>query len=317
MPTISFQSPAVLICLAAVPLLWLIWRRACARGRQVEQRFRGGREFSAAGTRQGIARHLALALLITGLAGPTGLGPHGSGTAAVPVVFVLDVSPSMAAPDGAPDRLSAGRAAIRALCALLPDARAALVAGGGDAAVVCPPTADRDAFLAILAQATTGWMPAGTCLRPALQAACGVVEREAGGAVVVLVSDGEDHGPSPQGLLRRMRRAGAVVHTIVVGSAAGVLLPSMPPGEAASPPGEATSPPVTRARPEAMAAWARAGGGRAWAAAGALPTRADRVVPRAVRLAAARRDGRAVDLGGWLYLAAALLLVAGWLRDGG
>jgi len=40
-------------------------------------------------------------------------------------------------------------------------------------------------------------------------------------------------------------------------------------------------------------------------------------VPRAVRLAAARRDGRATDLGGWLYLAAAVLLVAGWLRDGG
>ena len=303
MPSVSFQSPAVLLCLIAVPPLWFAWRRACARARGIEEQFRGPdcTTASSANLRRGVARLLALALLIVGLAGPACVGASSGGLAGVPVVFVLDVSPSMAAPDGAPDRMALARAAVRDLCALLPNARIALVAGGGEAAVVCPPTEDRDAFLAILDQAGTDWMPAGTHLLPALAAARGVLAREGGAAAVVLVSDGEDHGPSPEAAIRDMRRAGAVVHTVTVGSADGVRLPLAVPAEA-------DALPVTRARPEAMAAWARLGGGHAWSAPARLPALADSIVPRSVELAAARRDGRLRELGAWLYAAAALLL---------
>jgi hypothetical protein len=304
MPSLSFQTPAVLLCLAVVPLFWLAWRHACARARRVEEQFRDPDRLVAApaNVRRGLLRHAALTLLIVGLAGPAWIGAGSGFPGGAPVVFVLDVSPSMAAPDAAPDRLAVARLAIRYLCLLLPDAPVALVAAGGDAAVVCPPTADRDAFLAILDQASTGWMPAGTDLSSALEAARRIVTRE-GGAAVVLVSDGENHGPSPEGAIAAIRQAGGVVHTIVVGSAAGVRL-------SLAVPAETGQTPLTQARPEAMAAWARLGGGRAWRAPDGLPGRGDLVIPRPVQTAAARKEGRLADLSPWLYAVAALLLAA-------
>jgi len=296
MPSVSFQSPTVLLGLGLVPLLWLAWGQAARQARRIGEHYGGPKSLSGNPLR-GAARLLALVLLIAGTAGPGYLGAGVDARAGTPVVFVLDVSASMEARDAVPDRLAAGRAAVRDLCALVPDACAALVAGGEAAAVVCPPTDDRRAFLAILDQAAVGWMPAGTCVAAGLEAALPLVERE--GGAVILVSDGEDHGPAPDEGLEALRRAGAVVHTVTVGTPVGARV------DRATPAGG--DPPLSRARPQAMAEWARSGGGRAWTAPGGLPARADLVVPPGLRWEAARRRGVLVDLSPWLYAGAALL----------
>lgn len=311
MPTVTFQRPAALIGLAALPFLWLLWSRACRVVRRF-QHLSGGPASAAepdrtstagANAARGALRLAALASLIVGLADPAAFAPGALSPASVPVVFVLDVSASMEARDVEPDRLAAAREAIAHLCSLVPAGRTALVALAQDAAVVCPLTADRAAFLDLLAQARTDWTGAGgTRLLPALRKARDLIIRDGGAGVVVLLSDGENHGESPHRILEQMRRDGIALHTVVVGSREGMKLEGRP--------AEGV---ITRAQPEQMAAWAAGGGGRAWAVTPrgkSLPMQAEELVARGAVRAAALQAGAGRPLSPYLYLLAAILLIA-------
>jgi hypothetical protein len=298
---VYLQRPAVLFGLAAVPPLALLWRRACRGAAEVVEAVGGDASRRANSARGGI-RLAALCALLVGLAGPVVGGPGGMSPAAAPVVFVLDLSRSMAATDLEPDRLAQARLAGRALCDLLPQSRTALITAAQDAVMVCPPTHDRPSFLSLLERTRTDWLGGGgTQLAPALELAGEVIERDGGPGVVVLLSDGEDHGPDPTAEVRRMREAGTLTHTVVIGSSEGVALRGV----------FLDGPVMTAARPQPMAEWAEAGGGRAWSIGpdGArLPDSPNSVVPRRTARAAARRSGAARDVSSVFYLVAALLL---------
>jgi len=316
MPTLQLQHPAVLAALALVPALGLLWRRACRRAGDSRQSLPGGRDqgrqrrLRRADALRGVLRIGALGAVILGLAGPETfrLGAFSSAhLERVPVVFVLDVSASMNATDIRPDRLASAREAVARICSLLPGGRVGMVAVAEDAAVACPPTADTGAFLDILSQIRTNWIgTGGTRLSAGVEKARSLIAVDGGGGVMVIVSDGEDHGDPLDPLLRQMRRHGVTTDTLVVGSPEGTTLEALPVAGT-------SEPVITRANPELMATWAAEGGGRAWKVTPvdrSLPSKAVDVVSRAALKQAAREAGDAAFLAPYFYVLAAALLLA-------
>lgn len=116
----------------------------------------------------------------------------GEGSA---VVFVLDVSPSMAARDiGSATRLETALAQIRSFVSKRPGDSVALVALGSEAALLVPPTTDHPTFFSRLDSLKIGEMGEGTALGLGLAvAAVHLIERHSLHASVVLFTDGENN----------------------------------------------------------------------------------------------------------------------------
>ena len=111
------------------------------------------------------------------------------------IVFVLDVSPSMAARDiGQDTRLDVARSYIRSFVAKRPGDSFGLVALGSEAALLVPPTVDHRTFLSRLDTLAIGEMGDGTALGLGLAvAAAHLVHRDPGRSCVVLLTDGENN----------------------------------------------------------------------------------------------------------------------------
>ncbi len=171
---------------------------------------------------------LALALLVTAVARPqVGAQMTKVKRQGVDVVVAIDTSASMMARDVAPDRLDAGRSAVRALISRMHGDRIAIVTFAADAFVYCPLTIDYGAalmFLDALDTQVTG--QAGTSLASAIDTALSAFEgAEHKHKQIVLISDGEDHQGGPEKAARRAAEAGAHVHVIGVGSEEGEPVP--------------------------------------------------------------------------------------------
>lgn len=145
----------------------------------------------------------------------------------VDVVLVLDSSLSMSATDVRPDRLTVGKLLLRDLVSELAGHRLGLVQSEGDGEVLAPLTLDRAVIDLLLDSVTPASLPTpGTRLSRGLARALDLFPDEQGASrVMVVVSDGEDHGEDWQAQLRRLGDAGVVVHAIAVGTAEGSLLP--------------------------------------------------------------------------------------------
>ena len=303
MAVLHLRRPAVLWLLAAAVPLALCWWLACRRAGRAARALTG--KGGKGNLLRGALRLCAMAALVIGLAGPALPGGRALREVSVPVVFVLDVSASMEAADVPPDRLGRARDAIREICDLLPAARPALVAAAGDAAVVCPPTTDRDVFLNLLRQGRTDWFSdRGSRAGPALRQAAELLGAESRGVgAVVLVSDGEFHSPPEPGDIENVAGAGAVLHTLTVGSEQGHTLPAVAGRQAV----------ITHARPDRMRRWGEAGGGRHWRAGPqetSLPQRPEDIVSARLAGSLARVRGQGLSLAPALYALAALLLAA-------
>ena len=153
----TFLWPTLLWLLALVPVaiagyVWMIRRgrrKAAAQADLAMMR-------EATGPRRGWTRHLppalfaaALALLITALARPVAVVTLPSQYETV--ILAMDVSGSMRATDLEPNRLAASQAAARAFIAEQPrSTRIGVVSFAGTAALVQPPTENRDDVLAAI-----------------------------------------------------------------------------------------------------------------------------------------------------------------------
>jgi Ca-activated chloride channel family protein len=145
----------------------------------------------------------------------------------VDVVMVIDTSLSMAAQDVRPDRLTVAKLLARQLVTGLAGHRLGLVQSEGEGEVLAPLTLDRSVVDLFLDSLTPASLPTpGTKLSHGLGRALLLFPPEQGAQrVVVLISDGEDHGEDWNASLRLIESSGAVVHTIGVGTAEGSLLP--------------------------------------------------------------------------------------------
>jgi Ca-activated chloride channel family protein len=144
------------------------------------------------------------------------------------VVFLIDVSRSMAAVDAVPDRLGvaveSARLILNALGALGDDSRAGIVAFAGEGVVRCPLTSNLGAVAEALGRLQPGSVrPGGTNLGAGCAAACRMLEAQAkilpGRQSIVLISDGEDLAGSLNDAIESLRGRGILLHAIAVGDA--------------------------------------------------------------------------------------------------
>lgn len=151
---------------------------------------------------------------------------------AVDVVYVLDVSNSMLARDEVPDRLGRAKQVMLAISREIDRGRRGLVAFAGSAVVQCPLTADRQAFEAMLHVASPGLVEEqGTNLEAALDIAGrmftgrGNAGNDAGMRVVVIASDGENHGKTFTGAVGKLGRMDVLLFVVGVGAQKPVHIP--------------------------------------------------------------------------------------------
>lgn len=151
------------------------------------------------------------------------------------IFFLLDVSASMNARDLKPSRLEKARREVRRLIGNLEGDRVGIVAFTDVGYVQCPLTEDMSAALTYLDLLETNqFAQQGTQLRSALAVA---LERfqsleknhpDRRARVIVLISDGEDHGDKYASLVNRLKQSGVMVFPVGIGTYDGAPIPTDP-----------------------------------------------------------------------------------------
>jgi len=220
---IHFLHPALLSTLLTIPLLLSLFFWADKKRVQALKNF-GAKIKKHRRRREWISLSLAITLIIIALARPT----WNAKTQTIiessrDVIFLLDVSRSMLAPDLHPNRLEAAKTAILDCVDEMTHDRVALVLFAGSAEIRCPLTTDYDYFRMTLRQASVESVPVGgTYISIAIDK---VVDRliepqKAGLTDLILISDGEDLEPSENTIkaIQKMDQAGGRLIAIGIGN---------------------------------------------------------------------------------------------------
>jgi Ca-activated chloride channel family protein len=325
---LHFLRPAWLLALPPLLLLALWLRRR--RGRDgawsalIEPQLLG--QLRLGESRGGGSPWLLVALVWTlavlALAGPTWQHERTPAYRAPAAwVLVLDLSPSMAATDVPPDRVTRARYAIEDLLSAAQDARVALVVFAGEPYTVTPLTTDVATIRSLLDPLSPSLMPeSGDQLAPALDQAGRLLQAARGrhGQVIVLTDGFEDPAQAMQAAAR-LRSSGASVNMVGIGTAAGAPEPDGKGGFVHDQHGQVV---LTRLDADMLRRVASAGAGQ-FVTLDALPAlirtlhadasrtlAADHAAPR-LQVASWRNDG--IWLLPPLLLLAALLARRGWL----
>jgi Ca-activated chloride channel family protein len=138
------------------------------------------------------------------------------------ILFVLDTSPSMAGLDmDGTSRFNAARNLLSAFAEKRPSDGIGLVALGDDAALLVPPTRDREALLSRLRELRIGELGDGTALGLGLAVAALHLEKStAPRRAVVLISDGENNAGAvhPETAAAMLGEMGVSLWVIGIGS---------------------------------------------------------------------------------------------------
>jgi len=139
------------------------------------------------------------------------------------IMFILDVSPSMAALDmGSKNRFETGRSMLTDFAHNRPSDSIGLVAVGEDAVLLLPPTSDREALELRLAQLQIGELGDGTALGMGIAVAAYYLDKSnARRKVAVLITDGENNAGAihPETAAGFLRDIGASFWVIAIGTA--------------------------------------------------------------------------------------------------
>lgn len=224
----AVERPELLVLAALGVAGALAWWRAAAQVSAL------GRVVSRTVPR-GIARIVGLTLAFAvALAAVAAAQPHwGTQEAQVrrtgaDVVVVFDVSRSMAAQDVLPSRMEAARAAVSEAIGRLTGDRVGLVIFAGDARLRFPLTSDLAAAAQVIETLEPGsvFVAGGTRVETGIDLALAELERAAStGSIIILVTDGDDLGPEPATAIGALRRSGARLIVVGVGSPQGSTIP--------------------------------------------------------------------------------------------
>lgn len=231
----SFDRPDLLLICLLAPLELLIARGRAPRLRSSLELLAGPEERERLGSRYALASIYgalasALFLLSAGLAlaGPAwGSRAVSAETSGLEVAVVLDVSRSMEVSEGGQTRLAAAKAAVRELLDAAPSASFSLVAAKGGSTLLVPMTEDLDAIDSGLDYAGPETLSAvGTDLESGIEAAlASFSEREAKGRLIVLLSDGGEHGAQALRAASKASKRGAPIFAIGVGGSEALPVP--------------------------------------------------------------------------------------------
>lgn len=236
MAEVVFVYPLVLLGLLAVPVLalFLIWteRRRAARLRRIGapgllammvQRVSPGRRSWKAGLWL-----LSVMFLIVTMARPTwGLRSDIIEVEGASVFVLLDVSNSMNAEDVAPSRLERAKLGVTDLMVGIEGNEVGLVTFAGSAFVFFPLTTDIRSGQAFLNFVTTDTITQqGTAIGEAVELALNSFdETQATERIIVLLSDGEDHGQETEDAIQAAVSAGVPIHVLGYGTDGGGSIP--------------------------------------------------------------------------------------------
>ncbi len=143
------------------------------------------------------------------------------------ILFALDTSRSMLAPDLQPNRLFRAKLAVEDLVQELEAVRIGLIPFAGDAFLWCPLTYDRAAFIDTLRDIDTTIIPSGgTNLLSAVETAENAFPEDLNTTkIMVLITDGENLAGSIENRLTGIAQRGWTIHTIGIGTEEGELIP--------------------------------------------------------------------------------------------
>lgn len=237
----SFAEPKLLWLLLLVPvvafLAWTLWRRRLAADAAWASRGLWDRLFPSFAPRR-IALSVAFLTLAVAGAGLALARPRWGSSEqkverkGVDIVFLVDSSLSMAVQDVKPSRLFVAKTLIRRMVRELPGNRVGLVQTEGTGVVLAPLTLDGGVLDLLLDTVEPGSLATpGTELAPGLETALRLFgEGEEKHRVLVVVSDGEDHGGGVEDRIARLKESGVVVHSLGVGTLEGgrIHLPGSP-----------------------------------------------------------------------------------------
>jgi Ca-activated chloride channel family protein len=143
------------------------------------------------------------------------------------IVVLVDVSRSMLATDVKPSRLERAKLEIKNLLRAAKGDRLALVAFSGTAFIHCPLTVDYDAFAMFLDDLSPTMSPVGgTAIGDAIRKGLEAFSRRGPTRrTLVIITDGEDHGPSAMEAVRQAGRMGVRIVAFGMGDPQGSLIP--------------------------------------------------------------------------------------------
>ncbi len=171
---------------------------------------------------------VALLFLILTAAGPQwGTKLEQITRKGVDVVFALDVSKSMLAEDVKPNRLEVAKEKISELLRSLAGNRVSLILFAGDCYVQCPPTLDAPTLKLFLDVVDTEMIPiSGTDFHRMLHGVMELFKKDRKKfKVLVVLSDGENHGEKVREMISKLRRQGTFIHVIGIGTEQGDPIP--------------------------------------------------------------------------------------------
>jgi Ca-activated chloride channel family protein len=232
-----FAEPRLLWLVALAPLAaaalaaWL-WRRRLAADAAWASRALWDRLLPAYSPRRLRSSVVCLAVAVLGtslaLARPRwGAGRQDVERRGVDVVFLIDSSLSMAAFDVPPSRLYVAKSLVRRMARAMPGDRIGLVQAEGTGVALAPLTLDGGVIDLLLDTIEPGSLPSpGTELAPGLDAALRLFgEGSEKHRVLVILSDGEDHGGGLEQKIAALREGGVVVHAFGIGTPRGAPVP--------------------------------------------------------------------------------------------
>ncbi len=174
----------------------------------------------------------SLVFLIIALAGPKiGTEVREVTRQGIDIMVLLDVSQSMKSEDVRPNRLDKAKFEILRMLDRLSGDRVGLITFTGEAILLAPLTSDYSAFRLYLNLADPGSMPStttdfGAGMQVALDAFASAGEADRNTSRVLLIlSDGEDHGTDPLPMVQQLRDQGIYVFTVGIGTPSGGTIP--------------------------------------------------------------------------------------------
>jgi Ca-activated chloride channel family protein len=151
------------------------------------------------------------------------------------IVFAIDVSKSMLAEDVSPNRLEKSKQIVSQIINQLGTDRIGIVGYAGSAYPVLPITSDYSVAKMFLQSMNTDIVSSqGTALSDAIELSTTFFDDPQTSKLVILVSDGEDHGEGAEDAAAKAQEAGVKIITVGVGTEKGGPIPIKKNGVTAS-----------------------------------------------------------------------------------
>jgi len=170
---------------------------------------------------------LALACVIIALVNPKmGTKMETVKRQGIDIVFAIDISKSMLAEDVAPNRLEKTKQLVSQIINQLGNDRVGIVGYAGSAYPVLPMTTDYSIAKMYLQSMNTNMVSSqGTAFNDVIKLSVDYFDIKDTSKLIILVSDGEDHGDGAEEAIEMAREKGVRILTIGVGSEKGALIP--------------------------------------------------------------------------------------------